>query len=82
MPEDRPELPVDELRAAVAHNAAARERIDALHRELSSETPAPGAIKEHVAALRKHAPLSALITAWFEDPRTQAFIDELTATGL
>lgn len=82
MPEDRPEFPIDKLHAAVPEDAAARERIDALHRELSAERPAPGTIKEHVAELRKHAPLTALIAAWFEHPRTQAFIDELTAAGL
>ena len=82
MPDNTPEFPADKLRAADPQNAAARERIDALHRELSSEKPAPGAIKEHVAELRKHPPLSALVAAWFDDPRTQAFIDELTAAGL
>ena len=82
MPEDRPELPVEKLRAAASENAGAQARIDALHRELSSERPASGAIKDHVTELRKHAPLTALITAWFENPRTQAFIDELTAAGL
>ena len=32
MPEERPEFPADKLRAAVPHDAQARERIDALHR--------------------------------------------------
>ena len=82
MPEERPEFPADKLRAAVPHDAQARERIDALHRELGSQRPAAATIKDHVEELRKHAPLTALIANWFEDPRTQAFIDELTAAGL
>jgi len=81
MASERPDLPIDKLRAA-AGDAAARERIDALHRELSSAQPGSAAIKEHVAELRKHGSLADVITSWFEDPRTQAFIDELTAAGL
>lgn len=79
---DRPNLPVDKLRAAVPEDHEAQESIDALHEELSGASPASGRIREHVENLRKHAPLSALVAAWFEDPRTQTFIQELTAAGL
>ena len=82
MAADRPDLPIDRLRAAVPNDSKAQAAIDALHAELGSDQPAPDKIKEHVATLRRHAPLTTLIANWFEDPRTQAFIDELTATGL
>lgn len=82
MSEERPEFPIDDLRAAVSGDPAARDRIDALDRELNAREPSRTSIDSHVGELRKHPSLGALITAWFEDPRTQAFIDELTGTGL
>jgi hypothetical protein len=82
MPQNRAEFPYEKLRAAASNDSNAQTRVDALHRELNAERPASSAIREHVAALQKHASLQALIATWFEDPRTQAFIDELTATGL
>ncbi|MBV8150365.1 MAG: hypothetical protein JOY59_02315, partial [Candidatus Eremiobacteraeota bacterium] len=53
-----------------------------LHQELGAERPEASRITAHVDSLKRHAPLSALITAWFEHPQTQAFIQELTAAGL
>jgi hypothetical protein len=82
VPKERPEFPADELHAAVPGDAEARRRIDALHRELGSQRPSPELIAEHVGELRKQPLLTALISNWFDDPRTQAFIDELTHTGL
>lgn len=82
MPRDHPNLPVDKLHAAVSDDSEARKRIDALHRELASEKPEATAIKEHVEELRKHAPIAAIIANWFEDPRTQLFINELVQAGL
>ena len=82
MPEDRPDLPVEALRAAVPSNPSAQAEIDALHRELGAESPASATIKAHVESLRKHPGLGTLIANWFEDPRTQTFIQELTAAGL
>ena len=79
---ERPPFPTDQLRAAVPSDHEARSTIDDLHNELSTERPASSAIKAHVETLRKHAPLTTLVANWFEDPRTQAFIEELTAAGL
>lgn len=82
MSAERPDFPAEKLRAALPDDPDVFKRIDELHRELRSERPASATIREHVAQLRKHAPLRALLAAWFDDPRTQAFIDELTAAGL
>ncbi|MBV8602251.1 MAG: hypothetical protein JO359_11870 [Candidatus Eremiobacteraeota bacterium] len=82
MPDDRPDFPLENLRAAVPGNPGAQAEIDALHRELAAERPASAKIKAHVESLQKHAPLSTLVANWFEDPRTQTFIQELTAAGL
>jgi hypothetical protein len=76
------EFPVDELRRAAGEDRTAHARIDALGRELDSDNPVRASIDSHVAELRKHPSLSTLIANWFDDPRTQAFIDELTGTGL
>jgi hypothetical protein len=82
MPDNPPQLPIDQLRAAVPGNPSAQAAIDELHGELASERPASSKIKAHVESLRKHAPLTVIIANWFEDPRTQTFIQELTAAGL
>lgn len=78
----RPEFPADQLRAALPDDPEIFQRIAELHGELQAERPASSKIRGHVEALRKHPSLRALVTAWFDDPRTQAFIDELTAAGL
>jgi len=82
MPNERPDFPADKLNAAIPDDPQAQARIEALKRELASDRPTAANIHAHVTELRKHASLRDLVTAWFESPRTQAFIDELTATGL
>jgi len=82
MPYERPDFPADELYAATPNDSDARARIDALKRELASDRPTAANIHTHVSELRKHASLRDVVTAWFESPRTQAFIEELSATGL
>lgn len=82
MPNDRPEFPLESLHAAAGENEAARARIDALHRELTCERPKAESINEHVTELRKHAPVAAIVANWFEDPRTQMFINEIVQAGL
>lgn len=79
---DRPKFPADDLRNAVPHDEPARDRIDALDRELNADRPDKSAITSHVGELRKHASLATIIANWFEDPKTQAFINELSAGGL
>jgi hypothetical protein len=81
MHQDHPKLPVERLHEAAQGNAEASARIDALHRELQSEQPASAAIKEHVEELRKHPSLRSLIVGWFDDPRTQLFINDLILEG-
>lgn len=77
-----PKFPVDELKAAAGQDREALSRIDALHGELNSDTPAREAIDAHVTELRKHPSLMTLLENWFLDPRTQEFMDELSGTGL
>ena len=82
MPDERTDFPADKLHAAIPGDSETRARIDALKHELASDRPMAANIQAHVTELRKHASLRDLVTAWFENPRTQAFIAELTATGL
>jgi hypothetical protein len=81
MDEKRPELPIEQLHAA-AESATARAHIDALHAELSKERPSAEAIASHVERLREQPRLLALISNWFDDPRVQTFLTDLSAAGL
>ena len=82
MASEHPKFPAEELRTAAAGNPEAGARIDALHRELGAEQPDQTAIHDHVRELRKHASVATIVANWFEDPKTQAFINELTGSGL
>ena len=82
MSNERPQFPAEDLRAAMPDDPEVFKRIADLDDELRSERPASAKIHAHVTELHKHASLRTLLAAWFEDPRTQAFIDELTAAGL
>ena len=79
---ERPNFPAEDLRAALPDDPEVFKRIAELDDELRAEKPASAKIHAHVTELRKHVPLRTLLATWFEDPRTQAFIDELTAAGL
>ena len=74
-----PDLPLDALRSG---DPSSSDTIDALHAELGKDAPSAGAISEHVETLRRQPPLVAILENWFDDPRTQAFLAELSATGL
>lgn len=74
-----PELPLDELRDRAPESGDA---IDALHAELGKERPSQEAIAEHVESLRRQPRIVTIIENWFDDPRTQTFLSELSATGL
>jgi|HubBroStandDraft_6_1064221.scaffolds.fasta_scaffold3204718_1 hypothetical protein len=79
MPDSRPPFPADDLRAAAP---GAQPDIDALHDELNSASPDRQRIEEHVGRLRGWDDLVATVERWYMDPRTQAFLEELKATGI
>jgi hypothetical protein len=83
MEEDRfAPLPRDEMHAALGETHPERETVDALHAELGAERPDRGAITSHVSRLRSIPEIAAIIANWWDDPRTQQFLVELTGTGL
>jgi len=76
-----PPFPADELRAATT-DPIAHSDIDALHSELGAQKPSAARIGEHVERLRRWDDLVAPLERWWLDPRTQLFIEDLTAIGL
>ena len=77
-----PPFPEDELRASAPANSEAHSTIDALRNELTRERPDPKVIAHHVEHLNQWETLVATLERWYLDSRTQAFIAELTATGI
>jgi hypothetical protein len=76
-----PELPVAALRGA-AEDETAHADIDALHAEVSKDRPSPETIAAHVERFRDRPRLFAIVANWFDDPRTQTFLADLSGTGL
>jgi hypothetical protein len=74
-------LPYDDLHA-IAEDADTRAEIDALHAELTKATPSVDAINAHVEGFRERPKVFAVISNWFDDPRTQTFLADLAGTGL
>jgi hypothetical protein len=74
-------LPIDDLHA-IAEDADTRAEIDALHAELIKATPSVDAINGHVEGLRQRPQIFAIVSNWFDDPRTQTFLADLAGTGL
>ena len=77
-----PALPLGELHGALDEDADGHAEIDALHGELAKERPSSEAIAAQVERLRSLPPLASLIANWWDDPRTQLFLQELNAAGL
>jgi hypothetical protein len=70
-------LPLTELHAALPHEHHAHATIDALHAEIRKISPHRETIENHVGALRALPELEAVVANWWDDPRTQRFIDVL-----
>jgi hypothetical protein len=79
---DRPDLPLEELRAAAAGHPESTSAIDDLHAELSAPTPDPARLQAHAERISAFADLAGPFERWWLNPRVQAFIAELTATGI
>jgi hypothetical protein len=82
MDDKLPEIPVHELNAAVGDHPEALAAIEAFHAEYTSDAPDPKKLDEHATQLRGFGELVAPFERWYLNPRVQAFISELNATGL
>jgi hypothetical protein len=78
----RPQLPYDELHAAIGSDPAARSELDALRAHLDDPKPDPARVRGHVDALRGVRDVEARIANWFDDPETQRWIMTITEAGL
>jgi hypothetical protein len=78
----RPELPYDELKAALGDDAVGKARLDALRAHVDHATPDPAEVQTHVDALRGVRDVEARIANWWDDPKTQIWIKGLTDAGL
>ena len=78
----RPDLPREQLHAALPEGHEAHETIDRLHEEIASEAPRSTSIRGHVGALRSLPELEATIANWWDDPKTQRFVSYLGQIGL
>ena len=80
--EELPVLPHADLHAALPHGHAHHATIDRLHREITSPSPDRSSIEKHVGTLRGLPEVEAIITNWWDDPKTQRFIANLSQIGL
>jgi hypothetical protein len=78
----RPELPYEDLHAAIGPDEAARAQLHALRAHLTHESPDPAKVKTHVDSLRAIHDIEARIANWWDDPKTQIWIKGLTDAGL
>jgi hypothetical protein len=78
----RPQLPYDELHAAIGADPAARSELDALREHLEHPTPDPARLKGHVDALRGVHDAEARVANWWDDPETQRWVMAITSAGL
>ena len=78
----RPDLPYDELHAALGADPAARASLEALRAHVEQPAPDPAALQTHVDALRGVRDVEARIANWWDDPKTQLWIKGLTDAGL
>ncbi|MGH7729484.1 MAG: class II aldolase/adducin family protein [Vulcanimicrobiaceae bacterium] len=76
-----PPFPLEPLRAAT-DDPATHARLAALDAELARERPDPAALQAHAKDLGGQGVVAAAFERWWLDPRVQAFIAELSATGL
>jgi hypothetical protein len=66
----------------LGHDHPAGDTVDQLRAELKATVPNRTAIETHVHHLRSLPEITALVANWFDDPATQRFLANLSATGL
>ncbi len=81
MPNERPDFPYDELRAASTdpeHHAA----LESFRDEYARETPDSSQLHVRAESMRRVPPFVGPFERWWLNPRVQEFFAELSATGL
>jgi hypothetical protein len=78
----RPPVPLDDLHAAAGGHPDAKAALDDFHAEYASSAPDRERLHAQAERVRGFAGVAAPFERWWLDPRVQAFIAELNATGL
>ncbi len=81
MSDSRVPLPYDELHAAATDDAS-RAALADFHGEYGSASPNWVTLHSHADRVRSYAAVAGPFERWWLDPRVQAFVSELNATGL
>lgn len=78
----RPDVPLDDLHAAAGDGADARAALADFHAEYTADVPDPARLGAHAERVRGFDDVAGPFERWWLDPRVQAFVAELNATGL
>lgn len=81
MSDPRIPLPYDDLHAATQDDAA-RAALADFHGEYASESPDAARLHAQAERVRGYEAIAGPFERWWLDPRVQAFVSELNATGL
>jgi hypothetical protein len=82
MQNDRPDLPLEELRAAAGDAPATHGALGDFHAEYSAAAPDPERLNAHAERLRGLDDATGSFERWWLSPSVQAFVSELNATGI
>jgi len=82
MASERPDLPLEALRSAAGEDAGSHAALADFHAELTSDKPDRAALESHAGRLRAIPAIVGPFERWWLNPRVQAFIAELNATGI
>jgi hypothetical protein len=77
-----PQLPYDQLRAHVEHDAKAHQSLDALRSATTQPEAERSHVERHVGILRAIPAIAATVENWYEQPATQAWLKTLSDIGL
>jgi hypothetical protein len=77
-----PEVPREQLHAALSPDHDAHAAIDGLHDELQQPQPNRAAIEAHVERLRGLPEVEATIANWWDSPAMQRFMWHVSQIGL
>ncbi|MBD5654840.1 MAG: hypothetical protein IAI50_06625 [Candidatus Eremiobacteraeota bacterium] len=78
----RPPIPLDDFHAAAGDHAEARAALADFHGEYSADAPDRERLGARAERVRGYESVAGPFERWWLDPRVQAFVAELNATGL
>lgn len=82
MSDEREPFPFDDLHAAGPEEPDYRAALTDFHAEYGNALPDAERLRSRADRLRAFGALAGPFERWWLDPRTQAFVAELAATGI